>query len=337
MNRRKMIGLVLSLLAAAVGTLAILKYAKGSQSTAAAPTEPMVTVLQVTQAIPKGTPAASLASYTKAVQVPQSASQPNAASSVDQLTAMVANTDLIPGEFVSTLRFSPAETVAAQTAAGTTDDYLEKNGLIGVWITLDSIKALNGHVVPGKTKVAVFADFQVKPPTGEAVSQEHLILHHVPVLDVWPPVGVATSAVVATDASAPATTVAPVVPATVTLKLAVDAPAAERLIYAQLHGTVYLGEEPDTAPKDAPTKIVKIDNVFSDTAAVAAVKPAGAAAATDAAAGATTTIKPVATANGASSAAGAASAANAAAGTTARSATGVNRTTTNTVAATATP
>lgn len=319
MNRRKLIGLIASLVAAAIGTFAILQYSKGKPAPVAAPVEPMVTVLQVTKDIPKGTPAGSLAEYITPTQVPVSAKQPNAASDVGELANLVANSDLFAGDQLSKVRFSTpgqatAPTAQTATATGTPD---ANNGLIGVWVNIGSIQALNGKFTPGVTKVAVFAEFTTPVPglPGDptaAVPANHLIIHHAPILDVWPPI--------ASVVGSPATTVAPaagvpVPPApTFQIKLGVDAPSAERLIYAATNGTIYLGEEPDSAPSDAPTKIIERGNIYVPTAPVvpiktsiiatadattpttvpltAAAKAAAAKAAAAAAASTATTLKP---------------------------------------------
>ena len=208
MNRRKLIGLIASLVAAAIGTFAILQYSKGKPAPVAAPVEPMVTVLQVTKDIPKGTPAGSLAEYITPTQVPVSAKQPNAASDVGELANLVANSDLFAGDQLSKVRFSTpgqatAPTAQTATATGTPD---ANNGLIGVWVNIGSIQALNGKFTPGVTKVAVFAEFTTPVPglPGDptaAVPANHLIIHHAPILDVWPPI--------ASVVGSPATTVAP--------------------------------------------------------------------------------------------------------------------------------
>ena len=205
------------------------------------------------------------------------------AEAITEIQDLVANSDMYAGDHLSKLRFSTPTQVAAETApvngAAGTDTSDQNNGLIGVWMNIDSIRALNGNIIPGKTKVAVFAVFPPGiPGTGgdptAGVPSDHLLVHHVPILDVWPPIGT-VAATTTTLAPAPGTPTVPPTPPTPVLqvKLGVDAPSAERLIYAIVNGSVYLGEEPDTAPSDAPTKIVERSNVYVATAPVVPTKP----------------------------------------------------------------
>ncbi len=283
MNRRKLIGLIASLVAAAIGTFAILQYSKGKPAPVVAPPEPTVTILQVSKNIPKGTPAALLTDYVTPIQVPASTRTPNDAEAISELQDLVANSDMYAGDHLSKLRFSTPTQVVGETAssngAAGTEVSDPNNGLIGVWMNIDSIRALNGNIVPGKTKVAVFAVFPPGiPGTGgdptAAVPSNHLLMHHVPILDVWPPIGTVI-APTTTLAPAPGTPTVPPIPPTpvIQVKLGVDAPSAERLIYAIVNGSVYLGEESDASPADAPTKIVERSNVYVATPPVIPKKP----------------------------------------------------------------
>jgi pilus assembly protein CpaB len=267
-NRRKLIGLVASILVAGLGTLVLLKYANSSKGTAkAAVAEPTVPVLKVQRLIVKGTPAEQLGDAVAVEQVPLSQKLNDAADNVGLLQGLVASTDLLPAEQVVKARFIPAaEQRQQEVGVG--------SGLIGVWITLDPIKALNGRVHVNDT-VAVFGSFSgTNPvygvPANEAVTNPttHLTLHKVPVLDV---VGSIADPVPAAADGSTATTV-PVVAPTIQVKLGVDAASAERLVFAASFGQIWLGAE-DQDVAETNTKIVDRSNVFNDTPKTSVAPP----------------------------------------------------------------
>lgn len=282
MNRRKLIGLVASVLVAGLGTLVLLKYANSSKTTPqAAISEPTVPVLKVQRLIVKGTPAEQIRDSVTVEQVPVSQKLSDAADNVDLLTGLVASTDLLPNEQVVKARFIPAAEQRKQELGSGT-------GLIGVWITLDPIRALNGSIKVNDT-VAVFASFNGvgtnnPGPMGEDIGSPstHLVLHKVPVLDV---VGAAAEATTTPQGQpAPATPVAP----SVQVKLGVDAASAERLVFLASFGQLYLGSEDLDVAEDG-TKIVDRANAYTATPKSAQVVPptgvvVGGTAATDVAA-----------------------------------------------------
>ena len=291
MNRRKLIGLVASVLVAGLGTLVLLKYANSSKGTPAqAIAEPTVPVLKVQRLIPKGTPAEQLADAVAVEQIPASQKLNDAADNVSLLTGLVASTDLLPSEQVVKARFIPAaEQKKLEIGQG--------SGLIGVWITLEPIRALNGRVQINDT-VAVFGSFSGTTPVASAGNEglinptTHLSIHKVPVLDV---VGNTVVAVPTPDGQAPATV--PPAP-TIQVKLGLSAADAERLVFAASYGAIWLGAEDLDVAEDG-TKIVDRSNIYIETPKTGSSLPpaqnpvAGAAAAkTVAANGATPAAVP---------------------------------------------
>lgn len=262
MNRRKMTGLIASLLAAAVGTFAIIQWSS-KPAPVAAPVEAQVTVLKVTKPIPKGTPASQLAEFVQPVSVPVSAQQPETAATLEEIAAlnMVANADLLVGDQVSKLRFSAPGNPSSSEIVGAAGSE-NFDDLIGVWVNLAPINALNGNIKPGVTRVAVFAAFEPLAGVGsdptKDVSTNHLIAHKVPVLDMYPAPGAVLPPVEGQPAAA-----TPIPPA-FQVKLGLDSSQAEKIVFAQLKGTIYLGEEAVTAP-EAETQVVDRGNVYEGT------------------------------------------------------------------------
>ncbi len=266
MNKRKLIGLVASVMVAGLGTLVLLKYANSSKATPqAAVSEPTVPVLKVQRLIVKGTPAEQIRDAVTVEQIPVSQKLSDAADNVDLLTGLVASTDLLPNEQVVKARFIPAAEQRKQEIGS-------GSGLIGVWITLDPVRALNGAIKVNDT-VAVFGSFngvgQNNPaPMSEDIGSPstHLVLHKVPVLDV---IGASVEAAPAADGQpAPTTPVAP----SLQIKLGVDAASAERLVFLASFGQIYLGAEDLDVPEEN-TKIVDRANLYTPTPKTAAVVP----------------------------------------------------------------
>ncbi len=267
MNRQKLIGVVASVVVAGLGTLVLLKYANSSKKVAVPlASEPTVAVLKVQRLVVKGTPAELLGDAVIVQQIPVSQKLNDAADNVALLTGLVASTDLLPNEQVVKARFIPAaEQKKQEVGAGA--------GLVGVWITLDPIRALNGRVKVNDT-VAVFASFTGVPnlypvPPEELVASPsvHLIVHKVVVLDV---VGATPDTIPVAPGQATPPAVAPV--AAIQIKLGLDAPAAERLVMASSFGQIWLGsEEQDVV--ETGTQIVDRSNVYKDTPKSAAPTP----------------------------------------------------------------
>jgi len=257
-NRRKLIGLLASVVVAGLGTLVLLKYANSSKpAPQAAISEPTVPVLKVQRLIAKGTPAESIGDAVMIQQIPVSQKLNDAADNIALLTGLVASTDLLPNEQVIKARFIPAAEQRKQEIGS-------GSGLIGVWVTLEPIRALNGSVKVNDT-VAVFGSFSgvtavypTPPDQSQGSPSTHLILHKVPVLDV---VGAVVEAAPSSDGqSAPATPAAP----TIQVKLGVDAPSAERLVMLASFGQIWLGSE-DIDVAETGTKVVDRSNVYEPT------------------------------------------------------------------------
>ena len=256
MNRRKLIGVVASVLVALGGTFVILRSSNSSKPAPVALAEPAVTVLKVVKPVPKGTAADKLGDAVQEVSVPASQRAAGAAATLADLTGLVVSTDLVPDEQVMKARFITAQEQQRTEVANTGG-----SGLMGVWLSLEPLRALGGRVQPGD-QVAVVTSFVNVPSNGKnaegAVPATAILLHKVPVLEV---VGGILPAAPAPDGSA-VTTIAPVAPLLV--KLGVTAGESERLIYAMNNGALWLASEANDVPEDG-TKVVTRDNVYDKT------------------------------------------------------------------------
>jgi pilus assembly protein CpaB len=264
-NRRKLIGVLASVLVAGVGTMILLKSVNSGGTTAApVAEEPMVNVLKVVKPVPKGTPADLLGDAVTVQQIRASEKLNDTADNVAQIAGLVANTDLVPNEQIVISRFVQKDVQKKEDELATGGA-----GLIGVWVSLDPLRAVaaqNGKLGIGD-QVAVFANItgvdSVQPNPGEPVQTNpstSLILHKVPVLDClgcFDP----TTVVVPPGGAAPV----PPAPGTpVQVKLGVDAPAAERLVFAARYGEILVSDEASDVLEEN-TKVVDRSNIFERT------------------------------------------------------------------------
>ena len=224
MKRQKLIGIIASVLLAAVGTGLLVTYVRSAEDRALKG-EKTVDVLVVSTAIPKGTKAEEIGPSVRLEQVPTKVLTPDALSSTSSLAGKVAGVDLLPGEQLVTGRFSsPAE------VQGINPRFLQ------VTVAMDPVRAIGGQVRKGDS-VAVALSFKEPETT-------HLVLHKVRVTDVRDEGG----APVVTPATGPA-------PAgRLLVTLAVDGPSMEKVVFGAEYGTVWLAWEPKEA-NEGGTKV----------------------------------------------------------------------------------
>lgn len=274
MNRRKLTGVVASLVVAALGTVILLKSVNSDVKTAVpVAVEPTVSVLKVVKPIPKGASADTLGDSVEVAQVRVSDRLADTVESQAAIAGMVASQQLFPNEQIVKARFvSP---VQAKAEAEAENPAPQTKGLVGVWVALEPLQAMNG-MIDINSSVAVFATFTGVTPVRDTPGEpsplnpsSSLIIHKAIVLDcvgckapaALP--GVPAPAPVPVDPAAPAPA-APVAPVTISVKLGVDAPAAERLVFAAKYGSLWLGSE-DPFVVEANTKVIDRSNVYAAT------------------------------------------------------------------------
>ena len=223
-RRQKLIGIVASVLLAAVGTGLLVAYVRSAENRALKG-EKTVEVLVVSATIPKGTKAEDITSSLRMEQIPVKVATTGALTTTSPLAGKVAAVDLLPGEQLVSTRFtSPAE---AQGIGA---------GLLQVTVALEPVRALGGQLRKGDL-VGVTVSFGEPETT-------HLVLHKVKVTDVRTADGVALT----TPGSGPA-------PATgLLVTLAVDAPSMEKVVFGAEHGRLWLAWQPKEA-NESGTKI----------------------------------------------------------------------------------
>jgi pilus assembly protein CpaB len=223
-RRQKLIGIIGSVLLAAVGTGLLVAYVRSAEHRALKG-ERTVGVLIVSNTIPKGTKAEELAGKVRLEQVPSKVATKGALTSTEALAGKVAAVDLLPGEQVLPNRFS-----SSADAQGIGP------GMLQVTVGMDAVRAIGGQLRTGDS-VAVTLSFDDPETT-------HLVLHKVRVTDVRTEAGVP----VAGPAAGPAPT------GRLLVTLAVDAPSLERVVFGAEHGRLWLSWEPKEA-NEGGTKV----------------------------------------------------------------------------------
>ena len=253
--RRRVTGIVASLLLASLGTMLLVAYVQSARNEAVAG-ERMVDVLVVTDAIDKGTKAADIEDSVAVREVPAKVKAEGAVDDVDDLNDdLVAAVKLVPGEQVVTTRF-----VSRQEAAR--GDVPE--GLQEVTVPLEPARAVGGRVSPGDT-VGVFLSFdpfEINREGDKTPNTTHLELHKVVVTGVQ----LENAQNLSTNDNGngneeESDQVTAAASGTYLVTLAVDSASAEKVVFAAEHGFVWLSIEPDDADEGG-TDIITRGNVY---------------------------------------------------------------------------
>jgi pilus assembly protein CpaB len=247
--RNRFIGLALSIVLAAVGTLVLVGYVQSAHDQAGA-AEPTVKVLVVTEEIPRGTKASELEGKVEVVDIPEDTKLAGAVDSTKRLAGKVAAATLLPGEQVLAARFQTPEVLGREGVPA---------GMLEVTVQLSAERALGGEIRPGDT-VAVVASFEPfdidtsgLPGAADAPKKtpntSHLTLHKVLVTNVQ-----ATNAVKKeADDEVKEGEERPIGQAPrgdLLVTLALNATDVQRVVFAAEFGTLWLGAEPSDAPGD---------------------------------------------------------------------------------------
>lgn len=216
-RRQKLIGIVASVLLAAVGTALLVSFVRGAEDRAL-DGEKTVEVLVVDSTIPKGTKGEDIGGNVRMEQVPVKVATKDALTNTLGLAGKVAAVDLLPGEQLVPSRFAtPAEVQGIGP------------NMLQVTVSMDAVRAIGGQVRKGDT-VAVTLSLD-DPDTS------HIVLHKVKVTDVRTSDGMP----VTTPASGPAPT------GNILVTLAVDAPSVERVVFGAEYGRLWLSWQPKEA------------------------------------------------------------------------------------------
>lgn len=260
--KKKRLSLIAAIALVAVGTVALVQYVSTAEDRALAGEE-LVDVLVVRAAVPAGTAAAELQQFVEVEAVPAKVQAAGALASIGDAEGMVVAVDLVEGEQLTAGRLVKAEEfnqLQARTGRGGGTVSVPE-GLLEVTVPLDPVRTVGGTVRPGDY-VGVIASFTngagtTTDPEVVATGTEAsgFLLHKVLVTNVQGnPVPDPTRAATAEDR-------APIPAGSLLVTLAVNAPSAERVVFASSYGDIWLTIEPTDAD-EAGTGVVTSGRVF---------------------------------------------------------------------------
>lgn len=269
MNRR-VLGVVLALVLAAVGTWAIVQYVRSADDRAREGME-LVTVLEVARTVPPGTPTEDLDGFLTTADVPLDNRVPDALNDLTPVQGLVTATELVPGEQVLASRFVTAETLLARST------FDVPPGLLEVTFTVSPERAVGGALIPGDL-VAFVASFDpftldavepesardlqefldttedVEPVSLKTPNTSHITVHKALVTRVQVATSNATGGISEEGAD-----LSP--QGLLLVTLAVEAPQVERIVFAAEYGNIWLAREHVDASEEG-TDIITRANVY---------------------------------------------------------------------------
>ena len=271
---RKVIGIMMALVLAAVGTIALVTYVKSAEERAQAGEE-LVEVYVVSETVPAGTPASELNDSVTIQLVPAKVQAANSVQSLQGLDTQVTSVELVPGEQLVQTRFvNPADFASREVGV------IVPPGKVELTLQLEPQRAIGGLLQPGDT-VAVVASFEpfeltasvvevdgeeiaIPDTVAESVNAKTpnasgLILRKVLVTAVQETPNRAGTVGGRDDEEVDRLEVAP--DGALYVTMAVDPADAERLVFTQEFGRVWLAQERSDVP-ESDTELQTRLNVY---------------------------------------------------------------------------
>lgn len=250
MQRRAIIGVIAAILAL-VGALLLVQYVRGADARALAGQQ-TTTVLVLTKDVPIGTAVKNLGASVEAKTLPQAAVVAGAVANLAQLPQEhVASTTLKTGEQVLAARFVVAgsDEITAQVAV--------PEGMQTMSIQLKPERVVGAKLKAGDI-VGVYLSMKVKDaanPNAEEVAVTNVVAQKVLV--------VRAQGAVAPSSSTPSPGTAEKAPSTeVVVTLAVDGVTAQRIIFGQEFGNLWLAQQNEKTDTTG-TKPITAGNVYN--------------------------------------------------------------------------
>jgi pilus assembly protein CpaB len=254
--RRRLLATAAALVLALVGAVVLLAYAKGADARAMAGQRTQQ-VLVAAARIPSGTAAVSLGDLVQTRQLPATAVAPGAVHDLTALAGKVTTVDLLPGEQLLAGRFTdPAQLQAPGTVA-------VPAGLQEVTVQLEPERALGGRLAAGD-HVGVFVSLVNPDGSGSTDSVLHTVLVTQVQGGTAPPPAAGSTASASGPSTAAASSSASSGPtSTMLVTFALDAKAAEAVVFGREHGKVWLSLEP-TGTNTGGTTVIDNGNVYTE-------------------------------------------------------------------------
>ncbi|WP_347108047.1 RcpC/CpaB family pilus assembly protein [Paenarthrobacter sp. S56] len=245
--KTRLLGGIVALVLAIVGTLLLVTYVQGADARAQKDLQP-VDVLVVQTQVPEGADLQQIRNAVKLTSLP-AASVPNGAlKSLGGLDGKVAGVNLLPGEALLGSRLVDPTSLAAPGSVPVPD------GLQEVSVQLDAQRVVGGRLAAGDT-VGVMILLGGSSGAADADASAQLVFHKVLVTSVQRAVARNTNTAQAN--SEQANTTLPEGSFIVTLARSdVD---ATKIVYGAKYGDVWLTKEPESAQGSARILVKKAE------------------------------------------------------------------------------
>lgn len=244
--KNRLLGGIVALVLAVVGTMLLVSYVQGSEARAQANLQP-VQVLVVEKQIPRGATVDQIQDSVRLASLP-GASVPNGAlKSLDGLKDKVAAADLVPGEALLGVRLVDPTSLAAPGSVPV------PKGMQEVSVQLEAQRVVGGRIAAGDT-VGIMALYSAGTGTGAGEEIGQQIFHKVLVTSVQRSTAKASSS---GDVAEQANTQLPEGQLLVTFaRNDVD---AAKIAFAAEFGKLWLTKEPGSATESSPTVVKKTE------------------------------------------------------------------------------
>jgi pilus assembly protein CpaB len=248
--KTRLLGGIVALVLAIVGTLLLVSYVQGSEARAQKDLQP-IDVLVVDKQIPEGSTLDEVKASVRLASLP-AASVPNGAlKSFDGLEGKVTSAELVPGEPLLGVRLVDPTSLAAPGSVPVPE------GMEEITVQLDAQRVVGGRIAAGDTVgvVALFADGANKETPGVETAQ--MIFHKVLVTSVQRSPAQASANTAQGASAEQANTQVPTGSLLVTF--ARTDTDATKIAFAAAFGDLWLTKEPESATENAPLTVKKME------------------------------------------------------------------------------
>ncbi len=248
-NAKRLGAALVALLFGAVGVVTLVRYVRTAEDRALAGQQ-LVDVVVATQTVEAGTRADQMVAITEVRQVPASSRTPGAITDLSQVDDMITSVDLVPGEQLLAARFLDGET---RLVAG--GEVQIEPGLVEVTVQVNPSRAVGGQIVPGERVAVVsyvgdinLSDDSIDPRSG-------VLLRQALVTNIQ-------SAAPETLSNEENDRNRQTPGSDFLVTLAVEPASAERLVFADEYGIVWLAREGEDPALESGDELVQIENLF---------------------------------------------------------------------------
>lgn len=233
--RTRIIGAIVAIILAAVGTFVLVNYVRSADIRAADGAK-FVNAYIVEKEVPAGTPAADIEQYITVKEIPALAAIADRVMSLSELRGLQTDVVLVPGEQLIASRWIDP------TEIGSRGEAELPAGMQSLTIALPVERVVGGSVQAGDT-VGVIVASEAETAEGKTVLLTRQAFHKVLVLSVQGGTSIVRDDGATNDGTENASD--PV--DTLMVTIALTTPDIEVMVWSQQWGTVWLTLEPDAA------------------------------------------------------------------------------------------